>query len=45
MWQLISGIILIGIFFMLVIMLKRGYQIKEEQEREKQKQHTGKKNK
>ncbi len=45
MWQLISGIVLIGIFFILVIMLKRGYQIKEDQEREKQDQNPGKKNK
>ncbi len=31
MWQLISGLILIGIFFILVLMLKRGYQIKEQE--------------
>lgn len=34
MWQLISGIILIGIFFILVIMLKRGYEIKEQGKKE-----------
>jgi len=37
MWQLISGLILIGIFFILVLMLKRGYQIKEQE-----KEQTGK---
>jgi len=34
MWQLISGLIFIGIFFVLFFMLKRGYDIKKEQEKE-----------
>jgi len=34
MWQLISGLIFIGIFFVLFFMLKRGYTMKEEQEKE-----------
>ncbi len=31
MWQLISCLVLIGIFFILVFMLKRGYEIKEQE--------------
>lgn len=34
MWQLISGLILIGIFFVLVLMLKRGYEVKEQEKKQ-----------
>lgn len=42
MWQLISGIVLIGIFFILFFSLKRGY---EEKERINKEAETGKKKK
>ena len=34
MFQLITGLILIGVFFVIVFMLKRGYDEKEEKEKE-----------
>ncbi len=34
MWQLISGLFLIAIFFFLFFMLKRGYDVKKEENKE-----------
>lgn len=34
MFQLITGLILIGVFFVIVFMLKRGYDEKEEKNKE-----------
>lgn len=37
MLQLFTGLILIGVFFVLVFMLKRGYDEKEEKEKNEKK--------
>ncbi len=38
MWQLISGLFFIAIFFVLFFMLKRGYDLKEQEKKESKKE-------